>query len=204
MPSSFLGASLHYFSHFLCKKCFYSTMTFTCAQKVDLHSVHEFFYGGSSFEGNSTVWQLHHFRDSSESFDLQSRQLWEQGKRTASMNAWFSHMSLCSLSLFHLLLDHPKFPILHSSYAPFGQAGPDLIDFVNILGNCALKGELKLAKFPGKEYMERWLEDEQIDIKLTSIPGKEYGKMMRSSAAKLARMDFQVVAQQKPERTLWS
>ena len=203
MPSSFLGANLH--SFFFFTKSFYSVNDdfHLCSENRFFQGM-SFFYSGSSFEGNSTVWQLHHFRDSSESFDLQSRQLWERGKRTASMNTWFSHMSLCSLSLFHLLLDHPKFPILHSSYAPFGQAGPDLIDFVNILGNCALKGELKLAKFPGKEYMERWLEDEQIDIKLTSIPGKEYGKMMRSSAAKLARMDFQVVAQQEPERTLWS
>ena len=40
------------------------------------------------------------------------------------------------LSLFHLLLDqNPKFTISHSFYAPFGQAGQDLIDFVNILGS---------------------------------------------------------------------
>ena len=165
MPSSFFGANLH--SFFFFTKSFYLVNDdfHLCSENRFIQGM-SFFYGGSSFEGNSTVWQLHHFRDSSESFDLQSRQIWEQGKRTRSVNSWFSHLSVCSLSLFHLLLDQwiiLKFTILHSSYASFGQAGQDLIDFVNILGNCALKGESKLAKI----FRKRIWEDDWKMNKLT-------------------------------------
>ena len=179
-------------------------MTFTCAQKIDFFRAWVFFtvvlpskailpYGNSiTFETALKV--LIYNQGNFESREKERR-------------AWMPDFHTCLYVRSHFFIFF--WIILNSQfYTPptphLAKPAQTGFDFVNILGNCALKGELKLAKFPGKEYMERWLEDEQIDIKLTSIPGKEYGKMMRSSAAKLARMDFQVVAQQEPERTLWS
>ena len=136
------------------------------SQKV-LVSVHDFFYGGSSFEGNSTVWQLHHFRDSSESFDLQSRQLWEQGKRTGSVNSWFSHLSVCNVHSRFFIFFWIK--ILNSQFHT--PSTPHLAKpaktWLILSTFWALKRELKLAKFAGKEYgkmIGRWTNWHNIKI----------------------------------------
>ena len=212
MPSSFFGANLH--SFFFFTKSFYLVNDdfHLCSENRFIQGM-SFFYGGSSFEGNSTVWQLHHFRDSSESFDLQSRQLWEQGKRTGSVNTWFSHLSVCNVHSRFFIFFWIK--ILNSLLLRLiWPSRPRLDWFCQHFGQLCSQGRIEIGKNFQEKNMGRWLEDEQIDITLRSFPGneygemiwrwqidtilssfsgKEYGKMMRSSAAKLARMDFQVV-----------
>ena len=131
----------------------------------------------------------------------------ESREKEGSVNSWFSHLSVCNVHSRFFIFFWIK--ILNSQFhtPPTPHLAKPAKTWLILSTFWALKRELKLAKFPGKEYgkmIGRWTNwhnikiisrkwDEQIDTILTSFSGKEYGKMMRSSAAKLARMDFQVV-----------
>ena len=169
MPSSFFGANLH--SFFFFTKSFYLVNDdfHLCSENRFIQGM-SFFYGGSSFEGNSTVWQLHHFRDSSESFDLQSRQLWEQGKRTGSVNTWFSHLSVCNVHsrffiFFWIKILNSQF---HTSPTPHLAKPAKTWLILSTFWAIVLSRENRnWQKFSGKEYgkmIGRWTNWHNIKI----------------------------------------